>query len=119
MLTNNYQIDHSLLKYKKVPALITDTDGGIIFVGTKKYRVMRFRASGAEPQAYVALVFQYGQGDEKVIAATRGDIDFTFINQDPELVFTGDGKTLKIIITNDNATQSPYIGGHAEIVEVP
>lgn len=105
--------------YKSVSALDTDFSTGIIPANGEKIAIYNFRANGSEPTCYVALVWDYNGDEETFIASTKGDIDISFdccesINQ-----FTGDGsKKMQIMISNENITASPIIGGAFECIEV-
>jgi hypothetical protein len=106
------RIDYCQTKYMKVSASEVDSTGGVVIPNGQAIAVTGFRANGADPAAYVELVWDYGGGAEKIIASTRGDIDLVFDTLHPDVNFTGDGsKTLCIVIVNDNESQSPVIGG--------
>lgn len=103
-------IDHCETFYKKVIASTEDPSTGIAPTGL--FAISRFRANGADPSAYVALIWDFGGEGEKVIASTRGDIDLFFDTANPDVQFTGDGiKKMQVVIINDNPTQTPIIGG--------
>ena len=54
-------------KYKKVSASTTDTSGGITVPNGETYAVYNLQANGADPSAYVALIWDYQGAGEKII----------------------------------------------------
>ena len=105
--------------YKSVSALDADLSTGITPTNGQKIAVYRFRANGSEPTCYVALIWDRGGIEEKVIASTKGDIDLVFECSLRCCQFTGNGsRKLQIMISNDNLTASPIIGGAVEVIEV-
>ena len=105
--------------YKKVAALTEDASTGIVLPSGEIHGLHRFRANGADPQAYVRLVWDYGGAGETIIASTRGDIDLLWDSGDVAHQYTGDGSLkMHIVIENNNDSQSPFIGGEFEMVKV-
>jgi hypothetical protein len=106
-------------KYLKVAANTTDATGGVVIPNGETWTVYRFVANGADPEAYVALIYDYQGGNEKIFASTKGDIDMLFDYTDPGCHITGDGVAkLQVIIINDNASETPIIGGLFEAVKL-
>jgi hypothetical protein len=113
-------IDYCEIKFVKVAATTTDSSGGTVIPNGETVAVSRVRLSGAEPTAYASVVWDYGGGAEKTIASTRGDVDSKFDISNPGIQFTGDGvKAMKVVIENENVTQSPTIGGEYILTKVP
>jgi len=92
---------------------------GFVVPKDESHALYRFRANGADPSAYVSLIWDNYGDDRKVIASTKGDVDLLFDTSVHSEHFVGDGvKCLMIVITNDNDSQSPIIGGAFEMVKV-
>lgn len=105
--------------YKKVDANTEDASTGVVIPSGEKHSLHRFRANGADPNAYVRLVWDHGGEGQKVIASTRGDIDLNWDSADTAHHYTGDGSTkMQIVIENNNDSQSPFIGGEFEMIKV-
>jgi len=112
-------IKHHKIKYKEVAARNVDDSGGVIVSDGETVAIYRFRANGANPDMRVALAWDWGGADEKIFASTVGDIDIEFDVTLPANQITGDGvKSLKIVIVNDNGSQSPFIGGEFRVIKV-
>ena len=110
-----YSKDYSESKYKKVASANVDTSGGVVIPSGQVIGITRVIANGADPQAYTMIVFAYGTGSEKIIAASKGEFLATL---DPKLAMnqvTGDNvNKLQIVIVNDNLVETPVIGGSYE-----
>lgn len=105
--------------YKTVDESTEERSPGIAPANGKHVTVSRFRANGADPSAYVILVWDRGGDAEKIIASTKGDIDIRLNTSIQELHITGDGvKKFQICIINNDEITSPIIGGSYELVEV-
>ena len=106
-------------KYEQTEANTTCCCTGVILPDGEQHALYRFRANGAEPSAYVSLIWDYQGVDEKIIASTKGDVDLFFDISVHTEHLEGDGvKKLEVIITNDNDEQTPIIGGSFELVKV-
>jgi hypothetical protein len=91
----------------------------LVIPNNQKIMVSRFRANGADMSCYVALYWDKGGAQEKVIASTKGDIDLLFDSTNVDIQFIGDGsKKISIVIINDNATLSPLVGGAVEVTNL-
>ena len=105
--------------YQSVDANSNVLCPGFLVPDGEQYAVYRFRANGADPSAYVALVWDWQGLGQKVISSTRGDIDLFF---DPSIDtehLIGDGvKKLNILITNNHDTATPIVGGSFELIKV-
>ena len=111
------KISYSESKYKSVAASTTDSGGGVTPTNGELICIHRFIASGADPEAYVSLVWDYQGAGEKIFASTKGDVDIRFDCADTINQVTGDGsKMLKVIITNDDTNATPVIGGMYEVI---
>lgn len=103
--------------YAKVSASTELESDGVVIPDGETHAIYRFRANGADPNAYVRLVWDNGGDQEKIIASTKGDIDILFDTTGCTHCYTGNGtKKMSIVIENNNDTQSPYIGGEFEMV---
>ena len=112
-------ISYSESLYEKVGAGEESSSDGAVIPNNEIISITRFRANGADPTAYVLLAWDWGGGDEKIFASTKGDVDLLFDSSNTDNQMTGDGvKKLQIIITNDNSTESPVIGGAYEATKV-
>lgn len=113
------RIDYAETFYRKVEATTELESTGITIPDGETVGIYRIRGNGCDPSAYVALVWDHEGENEKVFVSTKGDIDTTL---DPTLEInqlTGDGTTkLILLLTNNNSTESPYIGGSFELVKV-
>ena len=107
-------------KYLKVPANNVDTSGGDVIPDGQKIGIYRIIANGADPVAYVSIVYCYADAtDEKIFRSTKGDINLILDISLASNQVTGNGVCkLKIIITNDDADQTPIIGGSYEAIEL-
>lgn len=107
------------IKYKKVAANTVDDDSAIVPPNGDVIGIMKFRATGADPAAYVVLAYDFGGPGEKIFATTRGDIDYVYDPSVPVYQVTGDGiAKLSIVIINDNETETPIIGGSYEAINL-
>jgi len=113
------RIESSECKYKKVAASTTDTAGGFTGANGTTYGVHSFKAHGADPSAYVALVWDYNGAGEKIFASTKGDISEQYDVSLSQYQFTGTGTAkLSIVIYNDNTAETPVIGGCVEVIKL-
>lgn len=105
--------------YLQVAASTVDDSASVVLPNGETHAVHRFRANGADPEAYVALIWDYQGASETIVSSTKGDIDSFFDILNPDMQFIGDGvKKLSIVIINDNTSQTPIIGGSFELVRV-
>lgn len=114
-----FQSDYSDLLYRKVSANSDEFSSGIVIPNNKKVGLYRYRANGADPNAYVFLVWDYGGTNEKIFSSTKGDIDLYFDFNNSNYQITGNGTSkLQIGLINDNDSISPIIGGQIECIGV-
>lgn len=112
-------IKYTDLYYDNVDALSEERSDGIIPENGEEIAVYRFRANGADPSAYVAMIWDRGGTEETILASTKGDIDIILDVENENYHFTGDGlKKLQICIINNGLSASPIIGGCVETIEV-
>jgi hypothetical protein len=112
-------VEDSECKYKKVAASTTDDSGGITVPNGETWALYKLQLNGADPSAYVAIIWDYNGGSEKIYQSTKGDVLNYFNIFVNEYQVTGDGtKQFKIIIINDNTTETPIIGGCMEFVKL-
>lgn len=105
--------------YKSVAANTVDACPGCVVPDGEQYAIYRFRANGADPSSYVALIWDHEGTEEKIICSTRGDVDLFFDTSIESEHLVGNGsKKLNIVITNNNDTASPVIGGSFELIKV-
>jgi len=106
-------------KYKRVAASTTCTSGGLVVPNGETWAVYRWQANGADPSAYVALVWDYDGAGETIFSSTKGDVHLHFDVSQPIYQVTGDGvKKLQIVIYNDHTSETPIIGGCIEAVKI-
>jgi hypothetical protein len=105
--------------YRKVDSLSELQSTGFTPENGKQYGIYHFRANGADPSCYVVLALDYGDESEDIFASTKGDISITNETFCDCNVIVGDGtKKLQIILINNSDTQSPFIGGYVELIEI-
>ena len=112
----NAVIDFSEIHYEKVPGTTTKKSTGIVPADGQKVVVTKIRLSGSgDPKAYSQLIWDHGGGAEKVLASTRGDVEYAIDSSNSDFHITGDAvKKLQIVIENEDGTQSPMVGGSYE-----
>jgi len=112
-------IKYTDIFYSSVDALSEERSEGILPSVGEKIAVYRFRANGADPSAYVALIWDRGGSNETILASTKGDIDIVLDPENSHYQFTGDGVAmLQICIINNNLSASPIIGGNVEVIGI-
>jgi hypothetical protein len=112
-------IKYSETYYKNIDANTEDLSPGVTPANGEQLCIYRLILNGADPSAYVAIIWDRGGNAEKVFISSRGDVDLTFDSSCHDLHFTGDGsKKLQIVIINDNDSATPIIGGRFEVVGV-
>lgn len=112
-------IKYSELHYASFAANTVNLSTGICPQNDEEICVYRFRANGADPSAYVALIWDLYGDDEKTFVSTKGDVDVTFQSEVENYHVIGDGvKKLQIVVINDNDTATPIIGGAVEVLGV-
>ena len=115
------KISYSQSKYKEVAANTTDSDGGAVIIDGETIAVTRVRLNGSssDPVATALIAWDWGGASETIIASSEGDVDSIFDTTNTDLQFTGDGaKKLSVVLINDTAQTSPFIGGSFEATKI-
>lgn len=114
------RVDYRESKYTQVAANTVDDTGGSIIPNGETVALYRAVMDGADPSAYVSIVYCYGDPtDEKIFISTRGDVDIKYDISLADVQVTGNGTCkIKLIITNDNTDQTPVIGGFYEVLKI-
>ena len=106
-------------KWKIVAANTSDTTEGVVIPNGETWALEEVNLSGADPSAYVSIVFDDGGAGEKIFLSTKGEVSLKNDTSVAVWQVTGDGSAEVVIkIINDNATQTPIIGGCAGWVKV-
>ena len=106
-------------KYKTVAASTTDSSEGVVVPNGETWGVYGWQANGADPSAYVTLVWDYGGAQEKIFSSTKGDVHIHFDVAVEEYQVTGNGsRKFLVLIINDNTSETPIIGGCMELVKL-
>ena len=115
---SDHRIDYSENFYTVVDASSEESSTGSTIPNGTKVAVTRVWLNGAEPTAYVRLVWD-NAGTPTVIKSSKGDINEFFDPSNPDFQFTGNGsKKMQIVIDNDNQDATPTIGGGYELTVI-
>jgi hypothetical protein len=119
-MNTDHKIDYSEDNYKSVAASTRDVSTGVTIPNNEKIAVARVWLNGADPDAYVYLVWDDGGGAEKIIISSKGDIDHEYDLTNSDVQFTGNGtKKMQLIIDNNDTNATPIIGGGFELTVIP
>lgn len=115
----SYTPHGSIYFYRTVNATTTEYSNPVVVDDGIKVAIKRFIASGADPSAYVYLIWDRGGADETIVSSTRDSIDISYDIEFSAPSFIGDGtKSFELVLQNNSISQSPPIGGLVEVVRV-
>jgi hypothetical protein len=115
---NRIKADYSEAFYKAVAPTTTDQSTGSVIASGQLIGVARFIATGASPSAYTMLVYDYGGAAQKIFFSTKDTADISFDTGNAIYQVTGTGASLKVVIVNNNTTETPVVGGSYEAVKL-